>query len=87
MVDNADLSRSLVERLNLDADGLERTLEQLKGKRSSEVRQNLTMVSHALVDAPRHENGPGAPALLGPAVWDHLVSTACRYAADLPALV
>jgi len=87
VVDDADLPRSLVERLNLDLDALERAKEQLRGKRWHGVSQILTVVSHALVDVPRHENGPGGRALLGPAVWDHLVGTACRYGVDLPALI
>ena len=87
VVDGADLSRSLVKRFYLAPDAIDRALEQLKGKRWLEVRQILTVVAHALVDAPRYENGPGGPALLGPAVWDHLVSTGCRYGADLPTLI
>ena len=87
VVDDADLSRTLVERLHLDSDTLERAVEQLRGKGWSSVRQILAVVSHALVDSPRYENGPGGKALLGPAVWDHLIRTACRYGLDLPELI
>ena len=87
VVDDADLPWSLAERIDLDLDALERAKEQLKGKRWHRIRQILTIVSHALVDVPRHENGPGGRAMLGPAVWDHLVGTPCRYRVDPPALI
>jgi hypothetical protein len=87
VVDDADLSRSLVERYRLTIEVLARSVEQLKGKHWLPVRRLLSLVHHAVVDAPQREDGQAAQPLLGAAVRDHLARTAYRYWEDLSAMV
>jgi len=65
VVDDADLARAMVERKSLGVEQIARTVEQLKGKRWESVRDLLGMVQHAIVDAPRREDGQPASALMG----------------------
>lgn len=87
IVDDADLTRSLVERHRLDYEVLRGAIDQLQSDRWEGARRVLTFASHAVVDAPRRDSGHSGPALLGGALWDHLVKIGRRYGADLPALI
>jgi hypothetical protein len=87
VVDDADLSRTLVERHRLTLEVLARSVEQLKGKHWLPVRRLLSLVHHAVVDAPQQEDGQAAQPLLGAAVWDHLARTARRYGEYLSTMV
>ncbi|MGB2695153.1 MAG: hypothetical protein WBD55_08195 [Dehalococcoidia bacterium] len=87
VIDDADLLRSLIARHRLDREVLARSLEQLRGKRRLPARRLLTIVEHAVTDAPRREDGKPGPALFGSAVWDHLTKTARRYDQNIAELI
>ncbi|MBI4302170.1 MAG: hypothetical protein HY664_06160 [Chloroflexi bacterium] len=87
VVDDADLSRTLVERHHLSVEVLERSVEQLRGRRWLAARRLLSVVQHAIVDTPRQQSGRRGPAVMGPPLWDHLAKTARRYGEELQALI
>ena len=83
VIDDADLTRSLVERVAISAATLGRAVEQLERRRRPAAVALLPLMHHAVIAAPRREDGRPGPALIGPAVWDHLAKTASRYGEDL----
>lgn len=87
VVDDAELQRALVERRQLNVEALSKAIEQLNGKRWEAARDIVDMVHHAVVDAPRREDGHAGGVLLGAAVWDHLSRTAKRYGKDVKELI
>ncbi len=87
VADDAELLRSLIERRRLSREVLASSVEQLAGQRREPARRLLTIVEHAVTDAPRREDGAPRAALLGSAAWDHLAKTARRYGQDLAGLV
>jgi hypothetical protein len=80
VADDADLSRSLIERTHLSPDVLARCHALLRKRRRKAARDALALVHHAVVDAPPR-------VLIGAAVWDHLARTARRNGVDLTALI
>ena len=80
VLDDAELMRSLVSRCMVSIEAITRAMEQLAGQRRKPLRQVLLLLQHAITDAPEQ-------ALIGAAVWDHLVKTAARYSWDLAALL
>jgi hypothetical protein len=87
VADDAELVRSLVERHHLSREVLARSVEQLAGKRRVPARRLLTIVEHAVTDAPRRDDGAPGLGLFGSAAWDHLAKTARRYGRSIAELV
>jgi hypothetical protein len=86
VVDDADLPRSLVARILVTPVDLGRTFKLLKGKRRAGFRKFLTILGHAVLDAPVREDGTTA-SLIGGAVWDHFVRAARLYGEDFVQLL
>ena len=78
VVDDAELSRAMIDRSRLNIEAMNRTLYQLGGKSWLPERRLLMVVLHAIVDAPRHESGHPGLSLIGSDAWDHLYMTARR---------
>lgn len=80
VVDDAELPRAMLERWSISSAVLERAAAQLADEGHPAVLVILTVLRHALVDAPEGE-------LLGAHTWDHFVATAARYDQDFVAMV
>ena len=79
VVDDADLGRSLIERVRISREAIFAAREHpaMVGRRP--LRRVLDLVAHALIELERPALGMGA--------WDELARSAARHGEDLPALI
>ncbi len=82
IVDDADLSRAMIERRTVKREMIGRAVNRLADRDPSGAPRRLLMiVQHAMVGIPVF------PAVQGPAVWDHLVRVGKQEGHDLVALI
>ena len=86
VVDDADLMRTLVERVFLSKEALGRAFKLLKGKRRTTIRQLLTVLGHAALEAPCRADGTPS-IVMGSAAWDQIARTSKLYGYNIHDLI
>lgn len=79
VVDDADLGRSLVERVRVAQGAIQAAIDHPGMQRRRPAHAVLRLLAHALVDLDSPLGGIG--------FWDHLARTARRYGEDLAAVI